>query len=128
MFQGLISVVSHPGWSLALAAAVAVVGLIGVLAYRRVRMQKLCLDTAVGNMSQGLTMFDKSGTLVLCNQRYIEMYGLSPETIRPGCTVNDIVDHRIATGSLTHLEAQGYVDDRQKTLTEGKTVTKDFKL
>jgi diguanylate cyclase (GGDEF)-like protein len=128
MFQNLISVAHDPGWSLALVAAVAIVGLIGVLAHRRVRLQKLCLDTAVGNMSQGLTMFDKSGTLVLCNQRYIEMYGLSPDVIRPGCTVDDVVEHRIATGSLTLIEAQGYVNDRQKTRTEGKIVAKDFRL
>src|SRR5262245_11253420 len=107
MFQNLASLAGHPGWSLALAAAVAIFGLTGVLAYRRVRMQKLCLDTAVGNMSQGLTMFDRSGTLVLCNQRYLEMYNLSPDVIRPGCTVQDVVDHRIATGSLTVVEAQG---------------------
>jgi diguanylate cyclase (GGDEF)-like protein len=128
MLQNLISIASDPGWSLVLAAAVAIVGLIGLLAHRRVRLQKLCLDTAVGNMSQGLTMFDKSGTLVLCNQRYIEMYGLSPEVIKPGCTVDDVVEHRIATGSLTLLEAQGYVNDRQKTRTRGEIVTKDFKL
>ena len=73
-------------------------------------------------------MFDMSGTLVLCNQRYIEMYGLSSDVIKPGCTVNDVVEHRIATGSLTVLEAQGYVNDRQTTLTQGKIVTKDFKL
>ncbi len=128
MFQNLISAANDLGWSLALVAAVAILGLIGVLAYRRVRLQKLCLDTAVGNMSQGLTMFDKSGTLVLCNQRYIEMYGLSSDVIKPGCTVNDVVEHRIATGSLTVFEAQGYVNDRQTTLTQGKIVTKDFKL
>jgi diguanylate cyclase (GGDEF)-like protein len=129
MFQDLIAVVNDPGWPLAAVAMFGVIlGLVGLLAHRRVRMQKLCLDTAVGNMSQGLTMFDKSGTLVLCNQRYIEMYGLSPAVIRPGCSVKDVIDHRIATGSLTAGEVQDYVNDRQKTRTEGKIVTKDFKL
>jgi diguanylate cyclase (GGDEF)-like protein len=129
MFQYLMTVANDPGWPLAAAAVFGVIlGLVGLLAHRRVRLQKLCLDTAVGNMSQGLTMFDKSGTLVLCNQRYIEMYGLSPDVIKPGCTVDDVVEHRIATGSLTLLEAQSYVNDRQKTRTQGEIVTKDFKL
>ena len=48
MFQNLISAANDLGWSLALVAAVAIFGSIGVLAYRRVRLQKLCLDTAVG--------------------------------------------------------------------------------
>ena len=36
---------------------------------------------------QGLTLFDHSMRLVICNQRYIEMYGLSPDKAIPGCQV-----------------------------------------
>ena len=41
-------------------------------------------NAALDNMSQGLVMFDSSARLVVCNQRYLEMYGLSPEIVRPG--------------------------------------------
>ena len=98
------------------------------LAYRRLRLQKLCLDTAIDNISQGLTMFDRSGRLVLCNQRYLEMYGLSANVIRPGCTVDQVVEHRIETGSLTVREAERYVDERQSTLVNGATVSKALEL
>jgi diguanylate cyclase (GGDEF)-like protein len=67
---------------------------------RRLRLEKQRLDTAVNNMSQGLLLFDSSQRLVVCNQRYIEMYGLSPEVIKPGCTFRDVITHRKATGSL----------------------------
>src|SRR5450432_1076045 len=51
-------------------------------------------------MVQGLLLFDASQRLVVCNQRYIEMYGLSAEVIKPGCTFHDILAHRKATGSF----------------------------
>ena len=132
MFQHLTYLANDPGWGLALVATVVccivIVGLIGTFAYRRMRTQKLCLDTAIDNMSQGLTMFDSSGRLVLCNRRYIEMYGLSPDVIKPGCTVKQVVEHRIETGSLTVREAESYVDDRQNTLIHGTIVSKAFQL
>src|SRR6202030_4101942 len=36
----------------------------------------LHLDSALGNMTQGLLMFDGSGKLVLSNRRYAEMFKL----------------------------------------------------
>jgi len=132
MFQYLTYLANDSGWGLALVATVVccivIVGLIGTFAYRRMRTQKLCLDTAIDNMSQGLTMFDSSSRLVLCNRRYIEMYGLSPDVIKPGCTVKQVVEHRIETGSLTVSEAESYVDSRQNTLIHGTIVSKAFQL
>jgi diguanylate cyclase (GGDEF)-like protein len=67
---------------------------------RRLWLEKQRLDTAVNNMNQGLLLFDSSQRLVVCNQRYIEMYGLSAEIIKPGCTFREVIAHRKATGSL----------------------------
>src|ERR1017187_3694476 len=58
------------------------------------------VDAALNNMSQGLVMFDSSNRLIVSNQRYLEMYGLSPETVRPGCTLQEVIDCRIAAGNL----------------------------
>jgi diguanylate cyclase (GGDEF)-like protein/PAS domain S-box-containing protein len=68
---------------------------------RRVTLEKQRLDTAVNNMTQGLLLFDASQRLVVCNQRYIEMYGLSAEIVKPGYSFREIIAHRSATGSLT---------------------------
>jgi diguanylate cyclase (GGDEF)-like protein len=62
--------------------------------------EKQRLATAVNNMTQGLLLFDSSQRLVVCNQRYIEMYGLSPEVVKPGCSFREIIAHRKATGSF----------------------------
>ncbi len=59
------------------------------------------LDTVLNNMSQGVLMFDPEARMVFCNQRYIEMYGLSPELVRPGCTLRDLLDHRLAVHAFS---------------------------
>jgi diguanylate cyclase (GGDEF)-like protein len=67
----------------------------------RLTLEKQRLDRAVNNMTQGLLLFDASQKLVVCNQRYIEMYGLSAEIVKPGYSFRDIIAHRKATGSYT---------------------------
>jgi len=66
----------------------------------RLALDKQRLNTAINNMSQGLLLFDAEARLVVCNQRYIDMYGLSPEVVKPGCSFRDIIAHRHATGSF----------------------------
>jgi diguanylate cyclase (GGDEF)-like protein len=72
---------------------------------QRLALEKDRLDTAINNMTQGLLLYDKDARIVLCNERYIEMYGLSPEVAKPGCHFRDLVAHRKQTGSF-----QGDVD------------------
>ena len=67
---------------------------------QRLTLEKLRLDTAVNNMTQGLLLFDSSQRLVICNKRYIEMYGLSADIVKPGCSFHDVIAHRKATGSF----------------------------
>src|SRR6185369_10584200 len=77
-------------------------------AEEQIREQKLQLDTALNNMSQGLNMFDALGRLVVCNERYLSMYGLSPDTVKPGCTVEEMVQARIANGTFFTVDPQRY--------------------
>jgi diguanylate cyclase (GGDEF)-like protein len=72
----------------------------------RLTLEKLRLDRAVNNMTQGLLLFDAGQRLVVCNQRYIEMYSLSADVVKPGCSFHDIIVHRKATGSFN-----GDIDD-----------------
>jgi diguanylate cyclase (GGDEF)-like protein/PAS domain S-box-containing protein len=76
---------------------------------RRLTLEKQRLDTAVNHMTQGLLLFDSSQHLVICNERYIEMYGLSADVIKPGCSFREVVAHRKQTGSFTG-NVDHYVD------------------
>ena len=62
--------------------------------------QKLKLDTALNNMNHGLLMFDAEARLVLCNQRYLQMYDLSPDIVKPGCTMCELLALRKAQGTF----------------------------
>ncbi len=73
--------------------------------------QKIQLDTALNNMSQGLNMFDAEGRLVVCNERYLTMYRLSPDQAKPGSTVAELVQARVANGTFFSIDADRYVAD-----------------
>jgi len=55
-------------------------------------------DAALRNMSQGLCMFDAEQRVVIANARFGQMYGLGPESVRPGTTLREIIEARIARG------------------------------
>jgi diguanylate cyclase (GGDEF)-like protein len=58
------------------------------------------LDTAVNNMTQGLILYDASERVVVRNQQFIDMMGVSPDVIEPGCTFREAIAHRRDTASL----------------------------
>jgi PAS domain-containing protein len=63
-------------------------------AQRKLSEKSQHLDTAINNMTQGLLLFDSSGRLVICNQQYIDMFGLSTDVVKPGCHLRDLIRHR----------------------------------
>jgi diguanylate cyclase (GGDEF)-like protein/PAS domain S-box-containing protein len=63
-----------------------------------VRQQKLQLATALNTMPQGLVMFDGNGRVVVCNERYRQMYGLSPEVAKPGICLRALIEDRVGAG------------------------------
>ncbi|HEY5827758.1 MAG TPA: PAS-domain containing protein [Hyphomicrobiaceae bacterium] len=72
------------------------------------------LDAALNNMLQGLAMYDSKFQLVMCNRRYAEMYGLSPEQVKRGTPLRVIIEHRIARGEFRGKSADELVEERVK--------------
>jgi diguanylate cyclase (GGDEF)-like protein/PAS domain S-box-containing protein len=69
-------------------------------AQQRLEAERHRLDTALNNMIQGLVMYDASARIVTVNQRYIDMFNLSPEIVKPGCHFLDLVQHRKDRGTF----------------------------
>ena len=124
MVRILAELAAEPaGWLLLIAA-----GLICLLAafgatvlFRRAHGRRSTLfATAINNMSQGLVMCDAAGKLLLCNSRYVEMYGLSPSIVKPGSKLIDLLRHRAATGSLD-LDPEKYCAEILTAMAQGKT-------
>jgi diguanylate cyclase (GGDEF)-like protein len=91
----------------ALLAAASVLALaIGLLLKRHERLHRAMteersqLHVAVNNIPQGLVLYDASARIVICNRQYIEMFGLSPDVAKPGCTMQRLIQHRKETGSF----------------------------
>ena len=65
------------------------------------RKDEQLLQTVLNNMSQCVLMFDSQTRLIFCNQRYLELYGLSPDIVKPGCLLRDLLRHRIERGNFS---------------------------
>jgi diguanylate cyclase (GGDEF)-like protein len=87
---------------------------------RHLESVNMQLDAALSNMSQGLCMFDPFGRLVISNHRYREMYGLSSELIKPGCTIRTLLELRQRTGQFSG-DLEEYIQNLQLTVSRGKT-------
>ena len=78
------------------------------------RIRNLQFDMAINNMSQGLCFFDAAHRLIVCNQRYIEMYDLPPDRVTPGMLLSEIVDMRFEAGSFPAMSREEYLHWRTK--------------
>jgi methyl-accepting chemotaxis protein len=94
-----------------------------VIFYRRIVRKCHVLDIALNNMSQGLVMFDQAERMVICNDRYIDLYGLSRDVVKPGATLRDIIRNRSETGSLA-LDIEKYRTDILAVVTSGNTLSR----
>jgi diguanylate cyclase (GGDEF)-like protein len=85
------------------------------------------LHTVLNNLSQGVLLFDTDLRLVICNQRYIEMYGLSQDNVKPGCTLLDLLNSRARAGTFSGDPAD-YVVSLVECIATGKTFSSTSKL
>ena len=56
------------------------------------------------------------------NRKYIEMYGLSPDVVKPGLRFIDLIRHRKETGSF-HGDVEQYCADIDAALAHGKATS-----
>jgi methyl-accepting chemotaxis protein len=79
------------------------------------------LALTLNNMTQGVVLFELGGRLVVCNDQYLRMYGLSPDFVGPGSHLKDIVAERVKTGSLQRDPAE-YCAELMEAMVAGKIV------
>jgi len=106
----MLAEVATEAWGVREQGLFAVIGVLAVivslllrrhrLADQRLAAERRQLIVAVNNIPQGLVLYDASARIVICNQPYIEMFGLSPDVAKPGCTMQRLIAHRKETGSF----------------------------
>jgi diguanylate cyclase (GGDEF)-like protein len=77
------------------------------------------LSLAINNMPQGLCMFDSNQKLIICNDRYQQMYELPLELTAPGTSLRKILEFREAS-SVGPAFAENYVEDRLRAIASSK--------
>jgi diguanylate cyclase (GGDEF)-like protein len=112
------------GWRIKMDVKNSLSSVATVLSFPQVsRNDGQLLHTVLNNMSQGVLLFDSELKLVICNQRYIEMYGLSQESVKPGCTLRDLLNSRMQVGTFSD-DPVDYVSRLEECIVDGKIFSK----
>jgi signal transduction histidine kinase/CheY-like chemotaxis protein len=69
-------------------------------------------DVALKNMTHGLSMFDADKRLLVCNDRYAQMYQLPAELTRVGTSFEAIVNHRVMHGLVRGEKSDRDVEEK----------------
>lgn len=80
----------------------------------------LRLETALERMSHGVCFFDGQQRLILANRRYAELYGLAPDSIRPGMMLREVIDLRFQAGSFPEMTPEEYWVWRKEVATRNE--------
>ena len=130
-----------PEWAAAVAArmsattltviAAAVIGqlamsLCGALLNRQQSREIEQVRTAIDSMAQGMCMFDAAERLVVCNSQYYNMYELTPDDVKPGATLSEVLERRVAKGTFSR-DPQAYRKEFLAAVAEGRTIVHEVK-
>jgi len=119
-FALLLAESGPPGAALGGAIIAAFAGAIAAcLMAWHLRVPNKRARVALETMSTGVCMFNADERLVVLNQRYLSMYGLSPQIIKPGITFKDVLAQRRASGSFDG-DMEKYRNDLLLAMHQGK--------
>ena len=110
--------------------AIAVVAL-AAIAYAFVRQRRRAgghsdgalQSMVLNNMTQGVVLFDAHERVLVVNDRYVEMYGLSPSVVKPGGTLVALIENRITTGSL-NIDPEEYRSEIMTAIRDGAVMNR----
>ncbi len=103
---------------------VALLSLVLFLAFatHRARAGLLQLDHTLEHMPNGVAMFDSRNRLVVCNSLYGEIYNLTRDDVKPGTSIQELVEKRQDNGifgpdNTTREFAREWIADFEKAST-----------
>ena len=91
----------------------------------------LAYKLALDQMSQGLCVYDGNQQIVLSNKRFAALYGLAPEHVKPGTSLQAVIEQRIRIGIYAGASPEAYLQTRttptidaawDEVLSNGRTV------
>jgi diguanylate cyclase (GGDEF)-like protein len=97
------------------------------------RAQNIHFHAAIDNMSQGLLLLDAQGRVLICNERYRDLYKLKAGDTRPGIPLAELLRNRARLGTfagdpekhaaaLLAQFAAGHIGSRTLDIGDGRTI------
>jgi methyl-accepting chemotaxis protein len=112
-----------------IATAILSASLAGAFVDRSTREQNRWLTAALDNMSDGLCMFDASTRLVLCNDRYLKIYGYPRELTKPGVSLHELLEYRKRAGLLAaDLDVDQFIAHDMRRMRDDKLIQETREL
>ena len=91
------------------------------------RHKNVLLDAALDNMAQGLAMFDVNQRMIICNQRFLDLYNLPANMAHPGTELAEILSYTAEMENLSPDQAQALRQRRLATAASlEETTMQDF--
>ena len=84
------------------------------------------LEKAINNLSLGLVIFDKQRRVVFCNKRYMEIYGLSSEQVKPGTRLGKLIQRRLDMGHKAPSNSDAYIRERFRVAAAPTATLQEF--
>jgi methyl-accepting chemotaxis protein len=124
----IVSTLSQTALNAVLAAIVAqfAMSLTGAALTRHQSREIQQIRTAMDSMAQGLCMFDASERLVVCNAQYYKMYELTPDDVKPGTMLSEVLAKRVAKGTFSR-DPQEYRKEFLIAVRQGRTIEHEVK-
>ncbi|MHB1103847.1 MAG: bifunctional diguanylate cyclase/phosphodiesterase [Devosia sp.] len=82
------------------------------------RTQNVRFDSALSNMSQGLSMFDAEGRLIVSNPQFATLYDLPGTLVTQGASLKEMIEHLVGQGLYETPGAERYVLKAQQMAAE----------
>jgi len=122
MIDTLFNFSGPPGLVVVLAALLlcaVVYASLATLGWMRSRKQNRHYATALDHMTQGLCVVDAKTRVILCNERYIKMYGMSRKVVKPGTPMREMLKHRASVGQFSG-DIDSYMAAIQERIDKGQ--------
>src|SRR3990172_3865207 len=90
--------------------------------------QNLYSEIVLENISQGVCLFDAEERLVICNERYATLYGLSQSEVRPGTPLRKILAQRVARGIYGGGSPSSYIAEEAAVVVSSSPSSRTLRL
>src|SRR6476659_1612586 len=89
-----------------------------------VGLSQLALD----HMEQGVCVYDADNRIVLVNQRYLSLFGMSADLVRVGTSYREVLAHSAGRGNFPEREIDALYSARLAEIAGGKPFRTEQRL